>query len=126
MNDVVRALDEANFDEQTSVTSALRQASGLVPPRVAWLVGEIAGLKRAVWTEVASVTGTTLPPEALDLESLLAWEVRRAEALTPHELDLVVEYEGRRRTVAELLRLNGRRSVWYAGQIDALSRTRTA
>lgn len=126
MNDVARALDEANFDDQASVTSALRHATGLVPPRVAWLVGEIAELKRAVWTRVAAVTGTAPPPEELDLDALLAWEVRRAEALTAHELDLIVEHEGRRRTVAALLRLNGRRSVWYAGQIDALGRTRTA
>lgn len=118
-------LHEANFDGWESVTAALSQASGLVPPRVAWLTMHLADTKRTYWTLVSGVAGIPTPPDD-DLPALMRWEVDTAAALTADQLALDVTHAGRVLSVAALLRLNARHSAWHAGQIAALTRERRA
>ena len=66
-------------------------------------------------------TNSPSPPPELNLDGLCQWEVQQAALLSPEVLAAPLTYSGARMSVAELLRLNARHTVWHAGQIAALS-----
>lgn len=115
-------LDEANHAPWESVQSALAGLDGVRHHRVGWLVTHLTGTKRAYWAVIAAVTGVEPPPDAAALRDLMAWEVAQARRLTPEQLASPLTYSGTEMTVAELLRLNARHSLWHAGQLAALGR----
>jgi|GEM_PF-5152997 len=123
---LARLLDEANHDPWESLASALRSATGQVPPRVAWLVQHVAETKREYWRLIRGVTDVQPAPLDADLTDLTAWEVSATARLSPHALTACVTHAGRSLTVAELIRLNARHTVWHAGQIAALATQRFA
>lgn len=115
-------LDEANHAPWESVQSALAGLEGVQHHRVGWLVSHLTQTKRAYWAAIAAVTTLEPPPGAAGLRDLMAWEVTQARRLTPEQLAALLTYSGAEMTVAELLRLNARHSVWHAGQLAALGR----
>lgn len=125
-DELLETLRDANFDAWESVTSALSGAGGQVPPRVAWLLQHIHDTKRAYWQLIANATNTAPAPGDLDLPGLMRWELPALAALSGAQREVVAEYAGRALSVAALVRLNARHSVWHAGQIAALSRAKTA
>ena len=125
--DLTLLLQEANFAPWESVQSALDAAEGASSPRLGWLTGHLTQTKRASWAAIAGATGCPPPPDAAGLRRLMAWEVEQARQLTPEQLCAAVTHAGQVLTVAELLRLNARHSVWHAGQLAALAgRVRSA
>lgn len=126
MTDLAQLLEEANFDAWESVTSALRTAQGKVPPRVTWLLAHLHETKRGYWQAVSQALGTPLPPAGLALGDLMRWEPGMAAQLSEAQGQVELNYAGRPLSVAALVRLNARHSVWHAGQIAALTSLRTA
>lgn len=120
--DLATLLDEANHHPWESVKAALAKVDGQAHPRIGWLTMHLAETKRGYWTLVAEVTGQTLPPDDAGLTRLMEWEVNAARNLPPEALEKPVPSEGLNFTVASLLRLNARHTVWHAGQIAALAR----
>lgn len=114
-------LDEANHAPQESVQSALAGLDGVQHHRVSGLISHLTQTKRASWAAVAAATGTVPPPDDAGLRRLMAWEVEQARQLSPEQLCAELTYSGQVMTVAELLRLNARHSVWHAGQLAALA-----
>ncbi len=132
---VSRLLDEANHAHWESLASALGMADGQPHPRVGRLVQHVSVTKRGYWEAIAAVMamprqpqgqpspGQSLsdqPPPELDLNAVCLWEVQRAAALSDEQLQTTLTYSGKQMSVAELLRLNARHTVWHAGQIAAL------
>ncbi|WP_407539681.1 hypothetical protein Q0M94_16120 [Deinococcus radiomollis] len=120
--ELAQLLSEANSADWESLASALKLADGQPPPRVAWLVQHLSVTKRGHWEAIAATLGTPLPPPELNLNGLCLWEVGQAQVLSAEGLAAPVDYSGARLSVAELLRLNARHTVWHAGQIAALCR----
>lgn len=120
-DDLYHTLREANFDAWESVQQAGALAVGQVPPRVAWLLQHIFDTKHSHWTLVAERLGTPGPPDDLDLNALMAWELSALAGLTSEQRQAGLTYAGRSFDVAALVRLNARHSVWHAGQIAGLS-----
>ena len=117
---LARLLHEADRATEGSLASALALADGQPPPRVGALVQHVSVLKRGCWEAVAEAIGTPAPPPELNLDGLCAWEVEVAAGLGENQLVATLEFNGTRMSVAELLRLNARQTVWHAGQIAAL------
>lgn len=115
-------LREANGAGETSLSAALALADGQPPPRVAWLVQHLSVLKRACWETLSAHLGTAGPPAGFNLSALCHWEEEQATMLTVEQLAARVQVDGQTFTVAGLLRLNARNTVWNAGQIAALCR----
>ena len=115
-------LREANGAGEASLSAALALADGQPPPRVAWLVQHLSVLKRACWDTLSAQLGTAGPPAEFNLSALCRWEEEQATVLTGEQLAARVQDDGQTLTVAGLLRLNVRRTVWHAGQIAALCR----
>jgi uncharacterized damage-inducible protein DinB len=115
-------LDESSRAAWESLASALGMADGQPPPRVGRLVQHISVTKRGYWEAVAGVLNVPQPPAELNLDGLCVWEVQQAAQLVGAQLETRLEYSGATMSVAELLRLNARHTVWHAGQIAALSR----
>ncbi len=113
-------LQEASFGEWESLQSALKRADGQPPPRVGWLVTHLSVTKREYWKLVRGALGTPSPPPELDLAGLCRWELETTSGLEAGQLDTMLLHSGRALTVAGLLRLNARHTVWHAGQIAAL------
>ena len=118
--DLALLLSEANRADWNSLASALGLADGQPPPRVGALVQHLSVTKRGHWEAVSGVLGLPAVPPELNLDGVCLWEVERAAALSPEQLATELEYAGKRLSVAELLRLNARHTVWHAGQIAAL------
>jgi uncharacterized damage-inducible protein DinB len=117
MNDSLHALlHEANFDDWESVRSTMARTG----PRVERLLAHILETKRMYWTLIAE-HGQLEPPPAT-LEALLHYELEAVRQLDATQLAQTLEYSGRSLTVAQLIRLSARHSMWHAGQI-ALSTT---
>ena len=116
-------LREANHADWDSLASALKLADGQPPPRVGWLAQHISVSKRGYWDAIAAVLKTPAPPPELNLDGLCDWEVEQAALLEGDLLAAPLTYSGAQMTVAELLRLNARHTVWHAGQIAALCRS---
>ncbi|MHA0033658.1 hypothetical protein ACXXDK_01385 [Deinococcus sp. PESE-38] len=67
------------------------------------------------------------PPDDAGLRRLMDWEVEQTRQLSPQQLSTELTYSEQVMTVAEVLRLNARHSVWHAGQLAALAgRVRSA
>ncbi|SMB89854.1 hypothetical protein [Deinococcus hopiensis] len=113
--DLARLLADAQHGPHYSVRAALALIDGPPPPRVAGLLAGLTGSKRALWTGIAQVTGTTRPPGDAGLTRLSEWEVEAARALTPDQLTL--RLDGRR--AGELLLEHVREVLWTAGKIAA-------
>lgn len=112
-HDLAGLLDAAHQGPHHSLRAALALADGQPPPRIAGLVLGLTGRKRALWADIARVTGTAAPPGDAGLTRLSAWEQQALRALTPEQL-------GRRvggRSVADLLLEHMREVLWTAGQI---------
>jgi uncharacterized damage-inducible protein DinB len=121
--DLALLLQEANHADWESLNSALKLADGQPHPRVGWLVQHISVTKRDYWKAVSAVLNTQGPPPELNLDALSVWEVEQAAALSPEQLSAQLQpaYSDETKTVADILRLNARHTVWHAGQIAALS-----
>ncbi|MFC4455956.1 hypothetical protein [Deinococcus sonorensis] len=119
--DLALLLDESARDDEASLGAALHRAEGQVPPRVAWLVTHLSVVKREYWTALHAVLDTPLPAPELNLSALCEWEGRTVRTLSAAQLEQTLSHAGRTLTVAALLRLNARHTVWHAGQIAALS-----
>ena len=117
---VSQLLDEANHAGWESLASALGMADGQPHPRVGRLVQHISVTKRGYWKTIADTLTVSEPPPVLDLNGVCRWEVERSAGLSAGQLATVLTYSGRQMSVAELLRLNARHTVWHAGQIAAL------
>ena len=115
-------LREANGAAEASLAAALALADGQPPPRVAWLVQHLSVLKRGHWEEIAAQLGAANPPAEFNLSALCRWEVEQAGTLSGEQIAARVQADGQSFTVAGLLRLNARHTVWHAGQIAALCR----
>ena len=136
---ISRLLDEANHAHWESLASALGMADGQPHPRVGRLVQHVSVTKRGYWEAIAAAVASyqqsgpqqpqghpspdqaLQPPPELDLNAVCLWEVQRAAALSDGQLATVLTYSGKQMSVADLLRLNARHTVWHAGQIAALS-----
>ena len=79
-------------------------------------------LKRGYWETLSERLGTANPPPEFNLSALCRWEEEQASALTPDQLAATVQADGQTFTVAALVRINARMTVWNAGQIAALCR----
>jgi uncharacterized damage-inducible protein DinB len=111
MNPELRAIiKEANFDAWESVQSILEHAG----ERADRLRAHILETKRKYWNLIRTVCELPEPPETL-LE-VMHYELEVVGQLTPEQLELPLDY-GRTMTVAQLIRLSARHSVWHAGQI---------
>ncbi len=125
-------LDEANHAPQESVQSesvqsALQGVDEQPSPKIAWLVAHLTATKREYWRLIAVTTLCPAPPDDAGLTRLMTWEVETTKQLSEQVLDIVVTYDDQPFTVSELIRLNARRAIWYAGQIAALAqRSRVA
>lgn len=115
-------LDEAFQADWESLRSALNTADGQPHPRIGWLTQHLSVTKRGYWRTLADVLHTLPAPPELDLDALCRWEVQVVAMLTPAQLETPLEYSGSPMTVADLLRVNIRHTVWHAGQIAALGR----
>jgi hypothetical protein len=111
MNAELRAtIYEANFDTWESVQSILEHTG----ERAGRLRAHILETKRNYWNLIRTSCPLPEPPETL-LE-LMKYELTAVEQLTGDQLEIQLDY-GRAMTVAQLIRLSARHSVWHAGQI---------
>ena len=125
--DLTLLLQEANSAPWESVQSALDMVDGATHPRIGWLTTHLTQTKRAYWAAIAEATGCPPPPDDAGLRRLMDWEVEQTRQLSPEQLSTELTYSEQTMTVAELLRLNARHSVWHAGQLAALAgRVRSA
>ncbi len=113
--DLARLLADAQGGPHYSVRAALALADGQPSPRIAGLVAGLTGSKRALWADIAQVTGTAMPPEDAGLTRLAEWEVQAVRSLTPEQLALRVQG----RVVGDLLLEHVREVLWTAGQMAA-------
>ncbi|AAF11563.1 hypothetical protein [Deinococcus radiodurans] len=125
--DLALLLQEANSAPWESVQSALDMVDGATHPRIGWLTTHLTQTKRGYWAAIAGATGDLPPPDDAGLRRLMGWEVEQTRQLSPEQLSTELTYSEQTMTVAELLRLNARHSVWHAGQLAALAgRVRSA
>ncbi|MBB6098069.1 8-oxo-dGTP pyrophosphatase MutT (NUDIX family) [Deinobacterium chartae] len=115
-----RVLWESNFDPWESLHSAL-MVSG---ERADQLLAHVAQTKRTYWTLIARACGCEAPPAPGtelrdDLRALMHYELRAVGALSDVDRARRLNYSGRDLSVAELVRLSARHSVWHAGQVRA-------
>lgn len=120
-HDLAALLDEANHHPWESLRAALVMAGDLSHPRGAWLLEHIAATKLEDWTLIAGAAPVPGPPLNADLPRLMVWEVEAARALPAPALNVTLTHAQTAFTVAELLRLNARHTVWHAGQLAALA-----
>jgi uncharacterized damage-inducible protein DinB len=108
--DLYAILEEANFDAWESVQSILEHTG----ERANRLRAHILETKRTYWNLIRSACELPEPPETLP--ELMHYELEVVEQLTPEQLEITLDY-GRTMTVAQLIHLSARHSVWHAGQI---------
>lgn len=109
--DLYSLLQEANFDPWESVSSVLH----LQGPKAERLKAHILETKRMYWSLIEGVVQLTPPPAGL--EDLMQYELEMVQNLKETDLDHLVHYCDRNMTVAALIRLSARHSVWHAGQM---------
>jgi hypothetical protein len=115
MDELETLVFEANFDPWESVSSILEHTG----ERAERLRVHILETKLMYWNLIASTLKLEQPPTTL-LE-LMHFECRITGFLTLEQRAFTLEYAARELSVAELIRLSARHSVWHAGQI-ALTR----
>jgi hypothetical protein len=111
MNHLEVMLSESNFDPWESVYSILAHSG----ERAERLKAHICDTKLMYWQLICSTLNLESPPETL-LE-LMHFECTMTGLLTPEQLRVQLDYSGREMSVAALIRLSMRHSVWHAGQI---------
>jgi uncharacterized damage-inducible protein DinB len=113
---------EANFDPWESVSSILAHSG----KRAERLKTHICDTKLMYWRLICSTLNLEPPPtsllersEALSelLLELMHFECRMTGLLSVEQRALTIQYSGRELSVAALIRLSIRHSVWHAGQI---------
>lgn len=114
MDELLEMVRDSNDAEWESITSVLNVST----PRAQRLLEHIRETKRKYWTLIARTCQLESPPH--DLAALMAYELEQTAALSHEARALTLRY-GRKMTVAALIRLSCRHSVWHAGQI-ALTR----
>ena len=111
MNTELRTLlEEANFDPFESVSYILEHTG----ERAERLRAHILKTKRNYWNLIRTVCDLPKPPKTL-LE-VMHYEIEAVQHLTNEQLEIRLDY-GRELSVAQLIRLSARHSVWHAGQI---------
>ncbi len=115
MSDLEALVFEANFDPWESVSSILEHSG----ERAERLRAHILETKLKYWNLICGTLNLEPPPATL-LE-LMHFECRVTGLLSLEQRMVKLEYSGRELSVAALIRLSARHSVWHAGQI-ALSR----
>jgi hypothetical protein len=115
MTDLELSLFESNFDPWESVSSILEHPG----ERATRLRAHILETKLMYWNLISTTLKLEPPPSTL-LE-LMHFECRMTGLLNLEQLEVKLEYSGRDLSVAALIRLSARHSVWHAGQI-ALSK----
>jgi hypothetical protein len=115
MNDLESIIFEANFDPWESVSSILEHSG----ERANRLRAHILETKLMYWNLIATTLKLEQPPTTL-LE-LLHFEYRVTGLLTLEQLQQTTLYSDRVLSIAALIRLSARHSVWHAGQIALTS-----
>jgi hypothetical protein len=108
-------LEEANFDPWESLVTVMNQRG----ERAERLLAHILETKLGYWTLIRAHCRLPEPPPTLP--ELMRYELEAVRRLTVSQLEISLIYSGRELTVARLIRLSARHSVWHAGQI-ALTR----
>jgi hypothetical protein len=121
-DDLEVMLFESNFDPWESVSSILAHSG----ERAIRLKAHIFETKLMYWQLICSTLNLEPPLErsvarASSLLELMHFECRLTAMLSVEQLAVTLEYSGRELSVAALIRLSIRHSVWHAGQI-ALTR----
>jgi hypothetical protein len=138
-DDLEVMLFESNFDPWESVSSILAHSG----ERAIRLKAHIFETKLMYWQLICSTLNLEPPPSSLlersdpsplgtslgsrsearasSLLELMHFECRLTALLSVEQLAVTLEYSGRELSVAALIRLSIRHSVWHAGQI-ALTR----
>ena len=107
-------LEEANFDAWESVQSVLEHTG----ERAERLRAHILETKCKYWNLIRTACELPEPPETLS--GVMKYELEVVGQLTPEQLEIPLDY-GRTMTVAGLIRLSARHSVWHAGQIALIT-----
>jgi uncharacterized damage-inducible protein DinB len=84
-------------------------------PRARRLLAHILETKHLYWKIISSACDLEPPP--MELDAIMHYELLWVVCLTPAQRAITLEYSGKTVTIAELVRLNARHSVWHAGQI---------
>jgi hypothetical protein len=111
LDDLEVMLFEANFDPWESVSSILEHSG----ERADRLRAHILETKLIYWQLICSTLKLEPPPS--DLLELMHFECRLTAALNLKQRAMTLKYSGRELSVAALIRLSARHSVWHAGQI---------
>lgn len=104
-------LFESNFDPWESVSSILDHSG----ERAERLKAHICDTKLMYWNLICSTLKLEPPPTTL-LE-LMHFECRMTGLLSLEQRAVTLEYSERNLSVAALVRLSARHSIWHAGQI---------
>ncbi len=110
-DDLEVMLFEANFDPWESVSSILKHSG----ERAEHLRAHILETKLIYWQLICSTLKLEPPPSSL-LE-LMQFECKVTGLLSLEQRAVILEYSERELSVAALIRLSIRHSVWHAGQI---------
>ncbi len=108
-------LEEANFDPWESLSTVMNHHG----ERAERLLAHIFETKLGYWNLIRQ--HCPLPEPPLTLRALMGYELESVQRFTIAQLETHLIYSDRELTVAQLIRLSARHSVWHAGQI-ALTR----
>lgn len=78
-------------------------------------MAHILETKRMYWNLIREVCDLEPPPNTLP--ELLQYELARVLELSATQRQLKIDYSKTTQTVADLIRLNARHTVWHAGQM---------
>ena len=106
---------EANFANFESIKSVQH----ITGPRAERLMAHILETKRMYWKIIAKAC--KLPTAPKTLEKIMNYELEQVAQMDAATRATPLKYGSQRMTVASLIRLAARHSVWHAGQI-ALTR----
>ncbi len=115
MDELEVMLIESNFDPWESVSSILDHSG----ERASRLRAHVLETKLLYWNLICSTL--KLEPAPTTLLELMHFECRMTGLLSLEQRATILEYSGRELSVAALIRLSARHSIWHAGQI-ALSK----
>ncbi len=111
MNQLEDLVFEANFDPWESVSSILEHSG----ERASRLRAHILETKLIYWNLICS--SLKLEPAPKTLLELMHFECRMTGLLSFEQRAVKLQYSGRELSVAALIRLSARHSIWHAGQI---------
>ncbi len=111
MSELETLVFESNFDPWESVSSIFEHSG----ERAERLRAHILETKLMYWNLICSTLN--LEPPSTNLLELMHFECRVTGLLSLEQLEVTLEYSGRALSIAALIRLSARHSVWHAGQI---------